>query len=312
MFTILYNGTMGHFTFWIVLSLRFSPKSEVIFRFTIRWDWDQTCDWVIAIHPKLIESPVDCACTHVHGLISSDEQSSLYFFAYSKINKEIRRISDDVSDDVREWLVSLRCGDWLISILNSGLRPNLSRLVWSLWSERKTIVQKVKWRNVGLQEALSCRRAAWRFVKIVSGVEQAILMAPIKIALLNATDDLITAVLFAHCRIDFVQCTTLYMPVVDRFWDITIYWTKIWVFAVFTYLSAVINRQRRFPCHQYCVLYYLYHWCNFHSIDDRRTSLWGLYTRLRSVKRRKNADFGPINRYISETIEDRHILTIED
>ena len=30
------------------------------------------------------------------------------------------------------------------------------------------------------------------------------------------------------------------------------------------------------------------------------------------VKRRKNTDFRPINRYISETIEDRHIVTAED
>ena len=34
-------------------------------------------------------------------------------------------------------------------------------------------------------------------------------------------------------------------------------------------------------------------------------------TRLRSVKR-LNVDFRPINRYILETIEDRHIVTIEN
>jgi len=69
--------------------------------------------------------------------ISFNGQKSLHFFAYSKINKEIRRnqrcVADDVNDD------GLRC----LVKLYTGLRPKLSRLV-SVFGLSERLIQTVK------------------------------------------------------------------------------------------------------------------------------------------------------------------------
>jgi len=50
---------------------------------------------------------------------------------------------------------------------------------------------------------------------------------------------------------------------------------------------------------------------NFHTLDGREPSLRWLQTRLGRVKRRKDADVRPINRYIPETIEHGYTVTVE-
>ena len=52
---------------------------------------------------------------------------------------------------------------------------------------------------------------------------------------------------------------------------------------------------------------------NFHTLGPKEGNpvRW-LQTRLGRVKTAKNADFLPTNRYISETIENRHIVTMEN
>jgi len=50
---------------------------------------------------------------------------------------------------------------------------------------------------------------------------------------------------------------------------------------------------------------------NFHILGPTETLLWGLQMKLHCLKAAKNAYFRPVNRYNSEVVEDRHIVTME-
>ena len=57
---------------------------------------------------------------------------------------------------------------------------------------------------------------------------------------------------------------------------------------------------------------YSFFYTNFHTIDQRRKLLRWLQMRLRRVETAKECKFSTKNRYISETVKDRHRVTIVD
>jgi len=152
---------MGHFTFWISLSLRLSPSrkfelkliSQKVKSFFLVWSQrlaERIAETKLrterSLNTKLINSPVDFTCTRLVNRLEIKfwwaKITSLFrLFINKQRNTRYRRWRqwwhDGVSSDVRRaWLVNL----------NSGLRLKLSSLV-SVFGLSERLIQKVKWPN---------------------------------------------------------------------------------------------------------------------------------------------------------------------
>ena len=173
--------TRGHFTFWISLSLspkfRLRPKSSQKLKSFFPLGISDLLS-VIAktklwteqlLNPKLINSPVDFACTRsVNQLEIKCWRMKNHFFANSHINKEIRRYQRwrqrwhcGVSSDVcySDWLISTPVWDQSWTVWSQSL---VSVKDWSKkWNDQRSVSKsaynsRLNVRNLQLFIAIKC------------------------------------------------------------------------------------------------------------------------------------------------------------